>query len=135
MLYTKLISQYKEFGYPEFRKMYGEMQYSLSVYGMEFEDSEVRHNIEVCKDLKVILFEMAKSVLSDLHMEDDEYGTLAYTGYPRTYSQCAYRLLEEFERFARCEVVAVIYDGEINSVWFRHFQPDLFVTKTEFEEV
>lgn len=55
----------------------------------------------------------AVCLYNDVQLEDDEYGTLAYTGYVRSYSQARdYFLAWLAEDYS---IRPVYYDGELNS--------------------
>lgn len=126
MRYENFISEIKNYSYREFRELYQQVKYGLQVYGAIAEQHEEARSVKVYKDLIRLAYESCKGYLYDIHTEDDEYGTLAYTDYCRSYRQAASRFLEEMERVMKCTVDFIIYDGEINSVAFRRFEPDSY---------
>jgi hypothetical protein len=126
MRYENFISEIKNYSYREFRELYQQVKYGLQVYGSVAEDSGDARSVKVYHDLIRMAYEFCKGYLNDIRQEDDEYGTLAYTGYCRSYRQAASRFLEAMERVMDCRIDFIIYDGEINSVSFHRFDADSY---------
>lgn len=131
MKYENIISNVKEFSYCLFREFYGHVKYGLQMNGAMAEDEGDLHSVEVYRELNERAYEHGRYYLSYVHLEDDEYGTLAYTGYSRTYRDACVGFLESMERLMQCQIDFVIYDGEINCVTFRGFDPDGYITFSE----
>lgn len=132
MRYETYISNIKEYSYRYFRELYGHIKYDLGAYGAIAEMEGDKHTVEAYHDLIEQAFNICRSYLGDIHLEDDEYGTYAYTGYCRTYREAADRFIADMERIMHCKIDFVTYDGEINSVVFRGFNPDDFCTYSDW---
>jgi hypothetical protein len=135
MKYETYISELRHYTYRDFRELYGQVKYALEVSGAIAEFDNDKHTIEAIHDLIKIAFYNAQGLLVDIHTKDDEYGTLFHTGVCRSYKEAAFKFIHYMEINMRCTLDFIIYDGEINSIGFRGFNPDCFITCSEQREI
>jgi hypothetical protein len=116
MKYEKILQKYtsSDFGYPEFRKMYQEIQYCLEVDIICAENAG--RNSDSYRAMRIQIFEWARTLLKDLHTTIDDVDEFGFLDVVDSYLDAAWRLLAKIHRTYFLYVNAVIYDGEINSV-------------------
>lgn len=114
MRYVQLISKIEHFTYRDFHELYSNVKYDLEILAQLAEDRG--ESSEFHFELIRRLYSVASGLLSQLHEEDDEYGTNVYCGAPVNYEDCAYQLIGYVYQFWHAEIDAVLYDGKVNSV-------------------
>lgn len=96
----------------DFRNHVNTMLYDLNIYAYQANhrgDFFVEGCInQMCKNVK----QHAVAFFNDVMMEDDEYGTLGYTGYARSWRQAKEQFLDWLDEYYG--IRPTYYEGDLN---------------------